>query len=382
MRTILIGMLSVLVGITAFSQSADKRARLVPGMTCMTCHSVEVPTKENPAVRSCPRTLMATVKHSAEEGPDIITMNSLSNPASMYAPVRFTHKAHAEMSEMGGGCTMCHHYNPPGRVLGCGECHEVSRLRTNLGRPDLKGAYHQQCLDCHKRWSEDTGCRSCHAVRSDTVAAQTMEVQKSDRKHPVVTQPARIVRETAYDDGKLVTFYHNEHVALFGLECADCHSSESCVRCHQKGKKATAVPLAATLGHESCERCHNVSENCNLCHGAEPKPGFNHQRRTGWALKQYHEQLNCNRCHTKKNVFTGLSSDCATCHKPWTFENFRHAVVGLALDRSHAELPCDVCHTDVQFAAKPSCESCHEGYNYPAKSPGKRVKRVAVAKGK
>jgi hypothetical protein len=348
----------------------------------MTCHTNEVPTKENPSVRACPRTLMATVKHSAEEGPDFITMNTLSGDAGLYAPVRFTHKAHAEMSDMAGGCTMCHHYNPPGRVLGCGECHEVNRQRTNLGRPDLKGAFHQQCLDCHKRWSDDTGCRSCHALGSEAVAAPTEKERKSVRKHPVVTKPARVVHETGYDEGRLVTFYHNEHVDLFGLECADCHSSESCIRCHKKGKRASTQPAAVALGHESCERCHNVNERCDRCHGAEPKLGFDHQRRTGWALKQYHEPLECRRCHTKKNIFAGLSSSCATCHKAWTPENFRHAVVGLVLDRNHAELTCDVCHTDERFAAKPSCEGCHEQFRYPEKSPGKRVKRLAVAKGK
>jgi hypothetical protein len=372
---------ALIVSNVAQSQT-KKRTYLVPGMTCLTCHTTDVPTKEKPSVRSCPRALMATVRHSAEEGPDVITMNALSDSASVYAPVRFTHRAHAEMSEMAGGCTMCHHYNPPGRVLGCGECHEVNRLRANLGRPDLKGAYHQQCLNCHRRWSNDTGCRSCHALRSEGVAVRTEEEQRRGRTHPAVTKPTRIVRETAYEEGRLVTFYHNEHVDLFGLECADCHSSESCIRCHQKGKRASTQPVAVRLGHESCERCHNVNERCDRCHGAEPKPGFDHQRRTGWALKQYHERLECRRCHTKKNVFTGLSSLCTTCHKEWTPENFRHAVVGLALDRNHAELTCDACHTDERFAAKPSCEGCHEQFRYPEKSPGKRVKRLTVAKGK
>jgi RNase P subunit RPR2 len=125
-----------------------------------------------------------------------------------------------------------------------------------------------------------------------------------------------------------------------------------------------------------------VNEQCDRCHGAEPKPGFNHQRRSGWALKQYHEQLDCKRCHTKKNVFVGLSGTCTTCHKAWTPENFRHAVAGLALDQTHVELTCDVCHADQRFVAKPSCGGCHEQFSYPEKSPGKRVKRLAVAKGK
>ena len=133
MRTFITVALGMLLITSARSQKADNRSHLVSGMKCTTCHSSEVPTKENPAVRSCPRTLMATVQHSAEEGPDIVSMNALADSTSVYRPVRFTHKSHAEMSGMAGGCTMCHHYNPPGRVLACVECHEVTRQRAKLG---------------------------------------------------------------------------------------------------------------------------------------------------------------------------------------------------------------------------------------------------------
>ena len=382
MRSLVVSMLTAFIAASSYSQHADKGSSLVPGMTCMTCHTSLVPTKEKPSVRSCPRTQMATVRHSAEEGPGIITMNAFANSARTFTSVRFTHKAHAEMSEMAGGCTMCHHYNPPGRVLGCNECHEVNRQRTNLGKPDLKGAYHQQCLNCHKQWSDETGCRSCHAPRGEVGTTLTRErkVRGDSRLHPTISKPTKLVYETGFDKGRLVTFYHNEHVDLFGLECSACHTSESCIRCHEKGKKASQQLAAVSLGHSSCEGCHNVGEACDRCHGAEAKTGFNHLRRSGWALKQYHAQLNCNRCHTKKNGFAGLSSECATCHKGWTPENFRHSVVGFVLDKSHAEFSCDVCHTDGRFLAQPSCNACHEQYNYPQKSPGKRVKRAAMAK--
>ena len=384
MRTFITVALGMLLITSARSQKADNRSHLVSGMKCTTCHSSEVPTKENPAVRSCPRTLMATVQHSAEEGPDIVSMNALADSTSVYRPVRFTHKSHAEMSGMAGGCTMCHHYNPPGRVLACVECHEVTRLRTNLGRPDLQGAYHRQCFDCHKRWSNDNGCRSCHALRSEpeSPASQSDKKSRVVRSHPVVQKPSRLVLETGYDQGRFVTFYHNEHVDLFGIECSQCHSSEGCIRCHQKNKSASAQPIAAKSGHEICESCHNVTERCDRCHGGEAKPGFNHQRRSGWPLRAFHESLECNRCHTRKNVFTGLSGACTSCHSAWTTENFRHAVTGLVLDPNHAELTCDVCHTDDRFVAAPSCQGCHEQFNYPKQSPGKRVKRLATAKGK
>ena len=385
MRTILTAVLGLVLVVTAHGQTAGGRNRshLVPGMTCTTCHVSEVPTKENPSVRSCPRTQIATVQHSAEEGPDVVIMKTLSDSASLYVPVRFLHKGHAEMSEMAGGCTMCHHYNPPGRVLGCIECHEVARQRENLGRPDLKAAYHRQCLDCHRRWSTDTGCRSCHALRSEAQlrAAQSDKKRNLGRRHPIVSKPARLVLESSYDQGRLVTFYHNEHVDRFGLECSQCHTSESCIRCHEKGKNASAQLVTVEQGHQACERCHNTNERCDRCHGGEPKPGFDHRRRSGWPLRQFHDRLDCNRCHVRQNVFAGLSGACTSCHSAWTPESFRHAVTGLALDQNHTGLTCDVCHTDDRFVAAPSCEGCHDQFSYPKRLPGKRVKRYALVKG-
>jgi len=384
MKTVSTAVLGIFLVVTAQGQRMENRSHLVPSMKCTTCHSSEVPTKENPAIRSCPRTQMATVQHSAEEGPDIVNMNTLSDSTSVYRPVRFSHRSHAEMSGMAGGCVMCHHYNPPGRVLVCVECHEVNRLRENLGRPDLQGAYHRQCLDCHKRWSSDTGCRSCHALRSDAdpLAARSGKERRGVRSHPVVAKPSRLVLASGYEQGPLVTFYHNEHVDLFGLECSQCHTSEGCTRCHQKNASTSARPVAVNNGHQACERCHDVNGRCDRCHGAEPKPGFSHQRRSGWSLRQFHTRLECNRCHTRKDVFTGLSGACTSCHSAWTPENFRHVVTGLALDQNHAELTCDVCHTDDRFVAAPSCEGCHDQFSYPQRLPGKRVKQLAAVKGK
>ena len=57
---------------------------------------------------------------------------------------------------MGGGCENCHHYNTSGPILKCSSCHESSRKREDVSIPDLKGAYHRQCMDCHREWSHDT----------------------------------------------------------------------------------------------------------------------------------------------------------------------------------------------------------------------------------
>jgi len=44
------------------------------------------------------------------------------------------------------------------------------------------------------------------------------------------------------------------------------------------------------------------------------------------------------------------------------------------LNEVHAENDCGDCHIDNNFAVEPSCDNCHEGFKFPAKVPGVRVK--------
>ena len=92
-------------------------------ISCKTCHTCDVPTKQNPCLVVCPRNEMITVRQTPEQGPDIIKIDNLVNK---YQPVTFTHKTHAQMSEMSGGCANCHHYNTTGPILACADCHSTT----------------------------------------------------------------------------------------------------------------------------------------------------------------------------------------------------------------------------------------------------------------
>lgn len=94
--------------------------------------------------------------------PETITLDILSK---RYGPVEFSHRYHAEMA---GDCVSCHHHSEKGSTPACGECHEPitvyhykgSERETGIG---LKGAYHRQCLGCHKEMeSGPVGCTDCH----------------------------------------------------------------------------------------------------------------------------------------------------------------------------------------------------------------------------
>jgi hypothetical protein len=94
--------------------------------------------------------------------PETIQLDSLSN---VYGPVEFSHRYHAEMA---GDCASCHHHSAKYSTPACGECHEsISVYHYDAAKraPDLglKGAYHVQCMGCHKEMgSGPLGCTDCH----------------------------------------------------------------------------------------------------------------------------------------------------------------------------------------------------------------------------
>jgi hypothetical protein len=70
-------------------------------------------------------------------------------------------------------CAGCHHYSPleaKKQVPQCSACH-TARIEPDHRRPDLMGAYHQQCLGCHRQMggTEETmpqTCEGCHAHKA------------------------------------------------------------------------------------------------------------------------------------------------------------------------------------------------------------------------
>ncbi|MFH2129584.1 MAG: cytochrome c3 family protein, partial [bacterium] len=131
---------------------------------CSFSHTCQAPSNQNPCLNDCPRQRMGISDLLSASGPNRITMDEFKGQEDLYAPVVFSHQVHANMAGMSGGCAMCHHHEPPGEVSSCKKCHETERQREDLHKPDLKGAYHRQCLDCHSQWDNNDSCSNCHAV--------------------------------------------------------------------------------------------------------------------------------------------------------------------------------------------------------------------------
>lgn len=350
---------------------------------CTTCHACAAPTKTDPCLTPCPRARILPGHYDPQSGPDVMTMSQVSKE---YGPVIFAHRLHAEMSEMSGGCYGCHHYNSTTMtIMGCRQCHPANRARTDLSMPDLKGAYHRQCMDCHRQWSKSTDCTSCHLKRdANQTAAEALEKARlAGKSHPKLELPKRVVYETRSQRGTFVTFFHTDHAERFGLRCVDCHQDESCVRCHEKKTPEQAAAAAADRKvqtqrsteelHKACFRCH-AADKCESCHVGAPMEAFDHGRSAGWPLNRFHAALSCQKCHGEKKRYTKLDTACASCHAGWTPAKFKHEITGLKLDDTHRELDCESCHAEKDFSKAPSCAGCHDDKSYPKDRPGTSVK--------
>ena len=111
--------------------------------------------------------------------PETVTIKDLSD---QYEPVYFPHRrivrrlvteikndklAQYFHSQKGTICQACHHNSPatkkPPR---CYSCHGKPFNETEILRPGMKGAYHQQCFGCHKQMGikkpDSLNCVECH----------------------------------------------------------------------------------------------------------------------------------------------------------------------------------------------------------------------------
>ena len=366
---ILIGIVTAMLLLSGVSMLlADPREQaMTPTLDCTQCHYCETPTVRDKCLKDCPRHIMThiTTEHQLAEAPDSILLGAL---ADQYQPVRFDHKAHANMAEMGFDCATCHHYSPPGRIPPCRECHGGVANPNDLRQPALKGAYHRQCISCHREWSHDTKCVLCHLPAS---AAEVLAIDSTDImgiSHPMIITPDKKVYHTTYDDGPIVTFYHSQHVELYGLSCAGCHKDENCGNCHDLAASKETKPVRTVEQvHSICDNCHG-SDGCEKCHDTKEHQPFSHAS-TGWPLNRFHTSLSCRACHPTGQKIARLGKQCSSCHSGWNNENFDHAVTGLTLDETHRDFDCEDCHENRAFDIKPGCTNCHDEDRDPRQMP-------------
>jgi hypothetical protein len=324
---------------------------------CSPCHTCASPTRSEPCLRPCGRHQEAAAL-SPDLGPDVVILDDLEN---LYVPVRFDHRAHAQMSTMSGGCETCHHYTPPDSVHpACRDCHPVEIVHEDLAQPGLKGAYHRGCLHCHEEWDLDTACSNCHEKKEGGALHGTATEICVDSHYEPLELTELIVFSPADKSVESVPFHHRRHSQLYERDCTECHQRQRCSRCHiQGGERPHPMRDSGQSSlHETCYRCHD-GQRCGDCHGRDPEELFNHAE-TGWRLKRYHASLACRACHGHGEGYRRLDRDCTTCHPSgWPTGSFNHRVTGVALDEVHTEADCESCHVAGPGSSS-RCDGCHD----------------------
>jgi len=370
------------MGVPAGAQVAPQDAHGAGAVSagCAACHTCDTPSPENPCLRQCRRDETQRIAEAFEskQGPRLVILDELED---RYLPVPFDHQGHAAMAGMTRGCAVCHHYTPEGlQHPACKTCHEVAPLTDDIHKPGLKGAYHRQCMSCHREWSGEARCGACHlpktgrATRGEKKIAPTKD-DLIGRMHPPIPEPEVEVYETKWEgySPSKVTFRHKAHIHEYGLRCAECHREDGCARCHEEGRQHVQRVRGLDDHHKPCLDCHrNVT--CSRCHyeeNAQPPAAFDHAA-TGWPLKPYHQKAGCRACHVAV-PFVRLDRSCASCHQGFDPSRFDHAVTGQLLSEEHASVDCETCHPQRAYQQPPVCTDCHEpadGVSFPAKRPG------------
>ena len=187
------------------------------------------------------------------------------------------------------------------KALECDECHRKKRT------PDTPGSYyiglpHRSCTDCHRdphNRQFDRPCETCHTVFGWK--------------------------------GPALLFSHATN-STFHLEGK--HAAADCAKCHKP--KWPWQPRAASLFKglpTDCAGCHEDPHRkqfkaaCDVCHTPSGWTGkallFSHATNSTYRLEGKHAAADCAKCHKPSQprgplasaTFTGLSTDCISCHE-------------------------------------------------------------------
>jgi hypothetical protein len=154
--------------------------------SCVKCHMAPIPEKGNTSDPDHDKSLAAAMLASRKpvagaynEGdiPEKVLIKDLSN---QYEAVDFPHRKIVNAlvnnikdnklalyfhSPEGTICQGCHHNSPVSKKPPlCGNCHGKPFDAENPLKPGILGAYHLQCIGCHKEMGMEkpTGCTDCH----------------------------------------------------------------------------------------------------------------------------------------------------------------------------------------------------------------------------
>jgi hypothetical protein len=164
-------------------------ARDLQKEACLKCHMVPVedltasstPEEEISLARlALQSTHRVTPIYLKDDIPEVVTIQRLSE---QYEAVKFPHRQiiNALMDRMKDNrlsgffhndqeaiCQGCHHHSPAAdKPPQCANCHGQQWDRNRPSMPGILGAYHLQCMGCHKKMKieKPAECIECHALK-------------------------------------------------------------------------------------------------------------------------------------------------------------------------------------------------------------------------
>ncbi len=271
-----------------------------PGHTeCAGCHAKEgmrprlTPESDTKDCRGC---------HSPEEieNPGFTKTRKFADQviSGKHVNIRFSHVAHFKLREKENlNCTTCHYTIPTSnsladlnlpKMLDCVQCHdgskempvqfrmsncqtchidkESARLAPASHTRNVKPPFHTESFrrnHAAEASARDAKCFVCHSNVQRTAAAGA-----ECKGCHVVMRPAS--HTARFADG-----IHGQLAALDRRTCAQCHTADQCVECHNQTPRSH-FPLStfvngghanlARLNQRSCLTCHTMADTCQECH--------------------------------------------------------------------------------------------------------------------
>jgi len=182
-------------------------------------------------------------------------------------------------------CTMCHESRRTGdayRISNCSVCH----TQISAGRKPRSHSLTEKPLDhtaaFRTRHAEaarapDAKCAFCHEFVSDPRMTTEGIIRTEERYvlsggncaecHAVMRPKSHTVRWRSDLHGRMAAISRNN--------CAVCHESDFCIRCHNiRPRSHNPINTFVNGGHRtraqlnqrSCFTCHNFSTDCERCH--------------------------------------------------------------------------------------------------------------------
>lgn len=287
------------------------------------------------------------------------------------------HPTHAAVKELRGnrGCDACH-----------GEARQGTAMRTGMTA---------SCLSCHEPIARqrDTAV-GIHAALAPHLRDAC---EQCHREH--LGANISLVSDNSFQLAGIALVDQYDHSGTpGGLKLSGKHATLECQNCHKSSYESMlGKGEFRYLGlSQECASCHDdvhkgeLGNDCASCHGQErpfkESPLFKHPGT--FPLKNAHSAATCSACHTEKGVFTGLATDCLSCHRAQydTTTKPSHTGTGLSTDCAschadaawdkdvvfthpaafplsggHDQLSCNTCHTAVRLTKLSSeCAACHQ----------------------